>query len=370
MGLYRRKDSSVWWMSLTVSGKQIRESTETSDKAVAKIRLAERLTGKETPAKGTVGTLLDGLILDYEINDYDLRFAHQWVDNHLRPWFGDMQIASVTKSAIREFQAAKTKKLSNASVNRCVALLKRSFNIAEIPFPKIEMLKEDNIRRGFIEPENFWAIYENLPEHAKPVILLCYETGTRINEALNIRWNQLDFMHGLIRLDETKNDDSRTIPISKMMAFMLKRLQRINEFVFTYQGRHLRSIRTGWQKTCKELGEKYEHLLVHDLRRSAIRNMVRSGVSEKIAMRISGHRSRSVFDRYNVCDENDLKDAIHKVEQERPSFATNAPEIQEFFEQADKPQPIAIAKIDPKVWGNRPKHGKVIVVPENPTPDK
>jgi hypothetical protein len=60
---------------------------------LAKIRLAERLTGKETPAKGTVGTLLDGLILDYEINDYDLRFAHQWVDNHLRPWFGAMQDA-------------------------------------------------------------------------------------------------------------------------------------------------------------------------------------------------------------------------------------------------------------------------------------
>ena len=96
-----------------------------------------------------MGTLLDGLILDYEINDYDQRFAHQWVDNHLRPWFGAMQIASVTKSALREFQAAKAKKLSNASVNRCVALLKRSFNIAETHLSLISFVADQWQTGGF-----------------------------------------------------------------------------------------------------------------------------------------------------------------------------------------------------------------------------
>jgi integrase len=245
MGLYRRSETGFWWMSYTVTvdgrRKQIRESTETTDKEQAKIKLAKRIAGQQMPIKGTVGKLLDGLVLDYELNGYDLRTMHQWVDNHLRPWFGEMKSEAITKETIRDFIVAKTKTLSNASINRCIALLKRSFNIAELKFPKVEMLKENNVRKGFVESDKFWLLFQKLPAHTRPAILFCYETGCRIQETLNIKWEQIDSISNMVRLNpgETKNDEPRVVPVSDMMMFFLKKhLPHCSEFVFTYKGRH------------------------------------------------------------------------------------------------------------------------------------
>jgi integrase len=221
-----------------------------------------------------------------------------------------------------------------------------------------------------MESDQFWFLYEKLPVHQRPVALFAYETGCRKTEILSLQWKQIDFLNNVVRLNpgETKNDEGRVIPLSDMMMFLLNKLPRVSEFVFTYRGRHLKSIRTGWENALSNAGERYADALFHDMRRSAVRNMVRNGVPERVAMAVSGHKTRSIFDRYNIVSEQDLTNAMRQMQDNRPAFAfdpAKAPELQDFLNsKSQPPTKIAIAKIDPKQWGNRPKHGKVIVVPE------
>jgi hypothetical protein len=92
------------------------------------------------------------------------------------------------------------------------------------------------------------------------------------------------------------------------MMMYFGKLPRVSEYCFTFKGKHLRSVRTGWMMT---VGKKY---LVHDLRRSGVRNLIRAGVPERVAMQISGHKTRSVFDRYNIVSEGDLRKAMESLE--------------------------------------------------------
>ncbi|HUA61871.1 MAG TPA: hypothetical protein VML19_24155, partial [Verrucomicrobiae bacterium] len=119
MGLYRRPDSSIWWMSYTKAGKQVRDSTFTSDKEEAKLRFAEAVASLKRPGRATVGKLLDGVLQDYKLNGHNLKFANDKIEGHLRPWFGGERLAeTLTKQDINDFVNAKSQgknRLSNAS---------------------------------------------------------------------------------------------------------------------------------------------------------------------------------------------------------------------------------------------------------------
>jgi integrase len=152
----------------------------------------------------------------------------------------------------------------------------------------------------------------------------------RIREVLGLLWGDVDLPSGMLRLkgSVTKSGRPRTVPLTEEMVSVLAGMKKERDskaiprlFVFHRENLPIRDIRSAWSKACVSIG--LPRLLVHDLRRSAIRNMVRSGTSERVCMEVSGHRTRSVFDRYNIVDETDLRMAAGRL-QSRNEAASEA----------------------------------------------
>jgi integrase len=191
--------------------------------------------------------------------------------------------------------------------------------------PHIPMLDEDNVRTGFFEFEQFQSVLNHLPKDIQPVIEFAYVTGWRIrSEILPLEWRQIDFHAGEIRLDagSTKNKEGRVFPFTEDLRRILEGRRaeyerfasrgEICRWVFTREGRRIVTFRTAWKDAVKSAGCPGK--LPHDLRRTAIRNMVRSGIPERVAMKLTGHKTRSVFDRYDIVSGNDLLDAARRLD--------------------------------------------------------
>jgi integrase len=283
----------------------------------------------------TVGELLDDLLRDYKLGQKDYGWAERVVRLHIRPNFGDLSASSVKTSDLRHFTDEQLEKGDQpATVNRSLALLRRAFNLgrkASPPkvarMPNFELLPEQNARQGFLEPVEYRAILRELPAHLQPVLTFAYFTGCRRGEILGLRWDQVDLDTGVVRLlaGETKNGEGRTIPLASEVIGMLKLQSARREanfpkvsWVFCDKlGEKVVDIMKYWRTACKRSGfidsDGKPTKMLHDCRRSAVRNMVRSGTPEIVCMAVSGHKTRSIFDRYNIVSEVDLTAAARRL---------------------------------------------------------
>ncbi len=163
-----------------------------------------------------------------------------------------------------------------------------------------------------------------LPDFLKPVITIAYYTGLRRGEILALTWDRVDLSSRRIFLapGTTKNDESRIVYMTDDLLKVLSAWKRFRDWIvphyplvcFRLKGTKplpVREFRGEWEDACKTVGLEGRHL--HDFRRTAVRNMVRAGIPERVAMRISGHKTRSVFNRYNITSEADLEDTASKL---------------------------------------------------------
>ncbi len=329
---------TTWWCQYYHRGLQVRTSTdETDEKKAGKFlrkRLAEVETNTHSDSRNVrYEDLRASFLADYETNgrkslrrDADGQVSTDAV-NRLDEFFAGYRVREIDADAVRRFQRELRDKLSNATINRSVSALRRMFNLArkegklrEVPY--FPFLAESAARSGFIERAEFDKLQAALPAYLRVPVAIAFFCGMRRGEILSLRWNQVDFLNGTIRLlaGTTKNDEGRVVPIPAPLRPLLveQHAKRQPECPFVCYRVNRRGVamrlgnfRKAWASACKKAG--LDGLLFHDLRRSAVRNLVRSGVADKTAMGISGHKTRAVFDRYNIVSENDVMDAGRKL---------------------------------------------------------
>jgi hypothetical protein len=362
---YKRGDT--WWVKWYRNGRPVRETTGSTKESAAKDLLNRRLgaiaEGRPISLRAEkvrVGELLDDLLTEYRVNGRASLDRMEELVGHLRPVFGDARAAMVKTPEIRTYIDARQQEgAANATINRELAALKRAYSLGLqadkiLTKPFIPTLAENNVRKGFFEREQFEAVRKELPDYLRPIMTFAYITGWRIpSEVLTREWRHVDLSAGVVRLEpgETKNREGRTFYLTPELRACLeaqkaatdelaRKTGRIIPWVFhrrvkgaatgTVTIRPIRKFYTAWAYACLRAGlaTKTEtgeggnrmvritaHRIPHDFRRTAVRNLERAGVSRSVAMKMTGHKTESVYRRYAIVSDTDLREAAMKLAQ-------------------------------------------------------
>jgi integrase len=332
------RESDVWMIRYRVHGRPRRESTGTTSYEEAKRILRERLSAAdhgEAPARKarrvTVSEMAAALERDYTTNGQRLdtlkaRLGHLNASPALG--YGLALLAELTPRDMEAYKAERLdQKASGATINRelyvLAHMIARGRDLGHVTGSlrvRAHKMAESPARSGFFEPGQFQAVMAALPKHLRPVVAFGYETGWRLREITSRRWRHVDLKAGVVRLEpgESKSGKPREIFASpELLAILRAQLakaatkwpgERLDDrpVFFRPGGLPVSTFRKAWATACETANVAGR--IFHDLRRTAARDMVRSGTPERVAMTVTGHETRDVFERYNIVSEQDRRD--------------------------------------------------------------
>ena len=330
--LVKYPGSRFWYAAYFVNGKEVRESTKETDlkrpQRVLRRKIAQVMQGEAIPQEGrlTLDDLCTMLTADYETNRRRSLKTLPYSLRHLRDFFGDgaKAIAITTDQMQQYIKHRQGEGASNATINIELALLSKAFNLAVRARrlrtkPYIPKLVGDvsRVRQGFLARQEVEALGENLPPDLADVIRFLFFSAWRVGEVRNLEWRDYDRAEGVIRLrpEHGKNRHGRVLPllVGELATIIERRLKlrRLDcPYIFHIAGKRIGDFRKLWRKACTAAGVTGR--IIHDLRRSGVRHLIRAGVPPHTVMAFSGHRTPSMLKRYDIISLDDLRAAAER----------------------------------------------------------
>ena len=323
--VYQRGE--IWWIAYYHDGLECRETSKSRNRRDA-VRLLRQRVGEV--AKGTVlrraGAprlkmldLFDLIEHHYQITNPDGR-SSGWCLKRLRRRFAKGTVQACTSLTISHYMADMLREGRKVpTINREISVLRTAFRLAFrhdliARVPAIKLLPDHSVRNEFFTRAEINALLPCLPEYLRDVVLFAYLTGWRKGEIMNLEWANVNRSGAVIRLqpDQNKNRTVRVLAIRGELAKLIERRWRARKagptlarHVFHRDGKQLTDFRKPWLKACRQAG--LGNRMFHSLRRTAARDMCLQGIPEKVIMSIMGHKTRGMFDRYNIVTEADQR---------------------------------------------------------------
>ncbi len=358
--IYKR--GKTFWLKYYRNGKPYYESSgstkETDAKKLLKKREGEISEGKLPGVyfdRTRFEDLAEMFLRDRRINGKSVKDAEKRL-KHLRPFFEGIKASNIKTDRIAEYIDNRLNEgAANATINRELAALRRMLNlgyraerVARVPY--FDMLTEDNVKTGYLEDFEFEALREALPSYMKGFLTFGYLTGWRKEEVAGLTWDRVDLKERTVSLEarQTKNKEARHMYMEKeLLSIMFEQWASKEDgcpYVFYREGHKIKNFRGTWNQGCRDAGIGYgykasikyaqkweekgltEGPIYHDLRRTAVRQMDQAGVSRKVAMMRTGHKTESVYNRYNIGTDADLKNAAQQLEKYRNESENNVEE--------------------------------------------
>jgi integrase len=343
--LYKRGET--WWIAYYVDGKQQRESAKTNDEEKARKVLRAKL--KEVHAhecdpmkpfitqqkrRRTVSDLMDALEKNIHVRGILTPQAKSQF-KRVRADFGYVRALTLTEEDVDKYIIERQDRGdAKASINRTTQLLKQAYKFAKLPAPDITRLDESgNERRGFFSELEVRRVMSSLDSDLADLVLFGWLTGMRKGEIASLRWEDVTGDEIRLRAENAKTGEPRTIPFEGELADLIERRKKarqfkvkdavaVSPFIFHRGGEPIREFRKSWRTACRLAG--LQGRIFHDLRRSAARNMLTAGVPQAIAMAITGHKTDSMFRRYAIVAQNNIRAALRLTQEHTASEMTKA----------------------------------------------
>ena len=321
----------VWWIAYYDNGQERRESSGSRERKEAVKLLRQRLgevafgvTHSAVPKRKRARPVMMQDLFDLVEHDHLLNNRTSESNGlclqRMRKHFGRYTVQACTGLVVSHYMAARQRAGRKPStINREIAVLRVAFRLGYQHdlverIPAIKRLPELGVRNEFFTRAEVDALTPYLPEYLRDVVLFGFLTGWRKGEITGLRWSNVNRAEAVIRLEpeQNKSRDVRVLTLQGELAALIERRWQARKVgrvlalnVFHRAGHPLIHFRKTWHKACRKagLGRRW----FHSLRRSAARNMSLQGIPEKVIMSIMGHKTRVMFDRYNIVTEADQR---------------------------------------------------------------